>query len=170
MPYLDIWMYNSRPRMRVFLCYFLIFVTFFVFSDIMIDCYTKALYKPMQDYQIQTISPHVTVNLAEASYANGNIKGTIKNNTKETMVDQYLKFEFYTQRDVNVGVKYLKVGTLYSEQEKNYELGFRYDNVASVKIDVIGEDEVGKTTPEALEVNPVIGPVVLIKGILWLYL
>ena len=79
MSYLDIWIYNSRPRMRVFLCYLLIFVVFFIFSDVMIYFYTKSLYQPMDSYEINVTEPEVTVTLAEATTMNGNIKGTIKN-------------------------------------------------------------------------------------------
>ncbi len=46
--YLSIWIFNSRPRIKVFLCYLLLFITVFVFSDIMIYLYTKSLYQPME--------------------------------------------------------------------------------------------------------------------------
>ncbi|MCI9177197.1 MAG: hypothetical protein HFJ28_01100 [Clostridia bacterium] len=170
MPYMDIWMYNSRPRMKVFLCYFLIFITFFIFSDIMIYCYNKSLYKPMENYEIKVANPEITISLAESSAVDGNVKGTIKNNTNEKLQDQYLKFEFYTPRDVNSGIKYLEIGELEPGQEKNYELGFRYDNVSSVKVEAVSKEQVAKATPEELEINPITGPVTIIGGILYLFL
>ncbi len=170
MPYMDVWMYNSRPRMRVFLCYLLIGVVFFIFSDVMIYCYNRSLYQPMENYEIQAYSPEVTVTLAESSSANGNIKGTVHNNTNELLQDQYLKFEFYTPRDVLAGVKYLEIGELEAGVTKNYELGFRYDNVSSVEITNVEKEQVAKATPEELEVSPVIGTVGLLGGILYLFL
>ncbi len=170
MSYLDIWIYNSRPRMRVFLCYLLIFVVFFIFSDVMIYFYTKSLYQPMDSYEINVTEPEVTVTLAEATTMNGNIKGTIKNTTNETIENEYLKFEFFTPRDVNVGVKYLEIDRLEPGEEKKYEMGFRYENVTSVEISKATEEDTLKATPEELEISPVIGPVGIIGAILFSYL
>ena len=170
MSYLDIWIYNSRPRMRVFLCYLLIFVVFFIFSDVMIYFYTKSLYQPMDSYEINVTEPEVTVTLAEATTMNGNIKGTIKNTTNETIENEYLKFDFFTPRDVNVGVKYLEIDRLEPGEEKKYEMGFRYENVTSVEISKATEEDTLKATPEELEISPVIGPVGIIGAILFSYL
>ena len=92
MNYLDIWLFDSRPRIRVFFCYLLIFVFFFIFSDIMIYNYTKAMYQPMTSYEVNVTSPEVTVQTAEASNVNGNVKGTIKNTTEEVIDSHYFKF------------------------------------------------------------------------------
>lgn len=170
MAYMDVWMYNSRPRMRVLFCYFLIFVAFFVFSDAMIYGYTKSLYKTIENYEIQVNEPQVTITSAEASSANGTIKGTISNNTNEEIRNQYLKFDFYTPRDINVGTKYLKIDNLNPAQTKQYEMNFRYDNVTSVEVSKVEENDIIKDTPERLEVNPVIGPASLLSGILYLFL
>jgi len=169
MPYMDIWMYNSRPRMKVFLCYLLIFIAFFIFSDVMIYLYNKSLYDPIENYQIQVTDAEVTVLETEVSNVNGNIRGTIKNTTDETFASQYLKFDFYTERDVNAGVKYLKIGYLSPGEQKNYELGFKYDNVSSVEISMVDEADATNATPEELETIPIIGPVGIIGGILASY-
>lgn len=79
-------------------------------------------------------TPQVTVNVAEATNVNGNVKGTIKNTTEERVTDKYLRFDFYTPRDVNIGTKYLKIDSLEVGEEKQFELGFKYDNVSSVKL------------------------------------
>lgn len=166
--YLSIWMYNSRPRMRVFLCYFLIFLFFFIFSDVMIYLYNKSLYKPMEskEVNVENTGMTVTINEAEASNVNGTVRGTIKNDTEEKIVYKYLKFDFYTPRGVNAGTKYLKIDTLQTGEEKEYELGFRYNNVTSVKISLAADDDVHEATPEELEVTPAFGPAGLIQMLL----
>ena len=166
MPYMDIWMYNSRPRMRVFLCYLLIFVAFFIFSDVMIFFYTKSLYKPIENYEVLVTTPQITVTLAEASNVNGNLKGAIKNNTNETMENQYIKFEFYSPRDVKMGTKYIEVGTLNPEEEKQYEFGFKFEKVSSVKISTATAEEVASATTEELEILPTFGPAGLLSAII----
>ncbi len=166
MNYLDIWFFDRRPRMKVFFCYLLIFVFFFIFSDIMIYNYTKSLYQPMTSYEINVTSPEVTVTTAEASNVNGNVKGTIKNTTDEVINEQYLKFDFYTPRDINVGTKYIEVDSFYPEEEKNYELGFRYDNVSYVKISMVDEEEAINATSEELKIDPTYGPAGLISAVI----
>ena len=166
MNYLDIWFFDRRPRMKVFFCYLLIFVFFFIFSDIMIYNYTKSLYQPMTSYEINVTSPEVTVTTAEASNVNGNVKGTIKNTTEEVINEQYLKFDFYTPRDINVGTKYIEVDSFYPEEEKNYELGFRYDNVSYVKISMVDEEEAINATSEELKIDPTYGPAGLISAVI----
>ena len=166
MNYLDIWFFDRRPRMKVFFCYLLIFVFFFIFSDIMIYNYTKAMYQPMTSYEININSPEVTVTTAEASNVNGNVKGTIKNTTEEMIENQYLKFDFYTPRDINVGTKYIKIHNLYPEEQKNYELGFRYEHVSYMKVSMVDEEAVEKATPEELRIDPTYGPAGLISAII----
>ena len=126
--YLSIWIFNSRPRIKVFLCYLLLFITVFVFSDIMIYLYTKSLYQPMEKYEVNIEAPQVTINVAEASNVNGNVKGTIKNTTQEKITDKYIRFDFYTPREVNVGTKYLKIDGLEVNEEKQFELGCKSFN------------------------------------------
>lgn len=164
--YLSIWMYNSRPRIKVFLCYLLLFVVVFVFSDIMIYLYTKSMYSPIENYEISVEAPLITVNVAEASNVNGNVKGIIKNNTQEKISDKYVRFDFYTPRNVNIGTKYLKINELNINEELQYELGFKYENVSSVKISMATDDDLLKATPEELEFTPTFGP----AGILQLLL
>ncbi len=166
MNYLDIWFFDRRPRMKVFFCYLLIFVFFFIFSDIMIYNYTKAMYQPMTSYEVNINSPEVIVTTAEASNVNGNVKGTIKNTTEEMIENQYLKFDFYTPRDINVGTKYIKIHNLYPEEQKNYELGFRYEHVSYMKVSMVDEEAVEKATPEELRIDPTYGPAGLISAII----
>lgn len=163
MDYLDIWFFDRRPRMKVFFCYALIFVLFFIFSDFLIAGFTKSLYKPMTSYEINITSPQVTITSAEASNVNGNVKGTIKNTTDEPLDDKYLKFDFYTPRNVCAGTKYLEVEYLVPEEEKNYELGFKYDNVSSVKVSMVDKSEVEDATEDELDAIPIDGPAALIS-------
>lgn len=166
MQYLDIWMYDSTNRMKVFFFYLLIFIIIFVFSDVMIYFYTKSTYKPMEKYELNLTSPEVTITEAISSNVNGTVKGKIKNNTDAMIVEKYLKFDFYTPRDVNIGTKYLKIENLQEDREKEFELGFKYENVSYVKISVAADDDLHKATPEELEEIPAFGPAGIFKLLL----
>ena len=52
----------------------------------------------------------------------------------------------------------MKIDSLEVGEEKQFELGFKYDNVSSVKITVADNDDVLKATPEELEITPPFGP------------
>ena len=54
---------------------------------------------------------------------------------------------FYTPREVNVGTKYLKIDGLEVNEEKQFELGFKYDNVSNVKVSMAGEGRFTKSNP-----------------------
>ena len=60
-------------------------------------------------YKIEVENPNITIEQAKATYVNGYVNGKIKNNTEETINEKYIKFEFSTLRDVNIGNKYLKI-------------------------------------------------------------
>ena len=164
---LDVWIYDSTKRIKVFLCYLLIFVVFFIFTDIMVYVYTKSMYKNIENYQIVENMPiNVSVNEAIASNVNGSIKGTIKNTSEELIKEGYLKFDFYTPRNVNVGTKYIEINYLNPNEERNYEMGFKYDNITSFKVELVSKEVVEKATPEELKNNPIYGPAGLISGII----
>ena len=163
MGYLDVWIYDSRPRMKVFLCYLLIFIAFFIFSDVMIYLYTKSLYKPINNCEINSKNVEVIIEKAEASNVNGNVKGKIINKDEETVENKYLKFDFYTPRNVKVGTKYIEINNLHQNDEREYELGFKYDNVSNIKISLIDKEEVTNATPEDFKIDPVYGPAGLIS-------
>ena len=163
----ETWIFDSTNRMKVFLCYLLIFIIFFIFSDVMIYVYNRAMYEKIEDCQIAESYPIVVaVDEAIASNVNGSIKGNIKNAGNELIKEKYLKFDFCTSRNVVVGTKYIEINYLNSDEQRNYEMGFKYDNVESVKISVVSKEEANSATPEELEKNPIYGPAGLISGII----
>lgn len=166
MSYLDIWMFDSTKRMKVFFCYFLIFITFFIFSDVMVYFYTKSLYQPMTSYQIMTQTPEITVSEAKASHTSGNVKGTVKNNTSEKLITQYLKFEFYTERNVLAGTKYFQLNNLEPNAMQDYQIGFHYENVDNVKVSMASQEEIEHAAEGQLKEEPIYGPSGWIGGVI----
>ena len=163
---MDQWIFDSTQRIKVFFCYFLIFATFFIFSDIMVYFYTKSLYQPITGYEVNCINPEITVLTAEASNSTGNLGGIIKNTTNEKMEEQYIKFEFYTPRDVKMGTKYLKVDSLEPNGQQEYEFGFRYDNIEHVKISRATEEEINTARTTQFELDSTYGPSGFILGVI----
>ena len=105
------------------------FILLYVIVDILSFGYIYSTYKTIEQYEIVVTNPDVTVEKAKATNVNGFVEGKIRNNGTTTISNQYLKFDFYSERGVKVGTKYLKVDTLGESTEKEYKVQFRFDNV-----------------------------------------
>ena len=103
--YMDFWCIDKRKRMHNIIMYILIIALLFVFSNVMIYLYINGTYKAIEDSKIEVENPNITIEQAKATYVNGYVNGKIKNNTEETINEKYIKFEFSTLRDVNIGNK-----------------------------------------------------------------
>ena len=116
--YFDNFYRNTDNRMKNFFTYFLMFILLYVIVDILSFGYIYSTYKTIEQYEIVVTNPDVTVEKAKATNVNGFVEGKIRNNGTTTISNQYLKFDFYSERGVKVGTKYLKVDTLGESTEK----------------------------------------------------
>jgi hypothetical protein len=131
-------------RMKTFFKYFLIVVLFYVFSNLMINAFFKVSYKEIKG-DINVIDVYVDVNEAKATTRNGYIKGIVKNNTENVIENKYLKVTFLSKNKNSLGEKYIKIDKIESQQLRNFEVKFDYDNVKSYKI------ELTDTKPEEVD-------------------
>ena len=122
-------------RMNTFFKYFLIVVLFYVFSNLMINAFFKVSYKEIKG-DINVIDVYVDVNEAKATTRNGYIKGIVKNNTENVIENKYLKVTFLSKNKNSLGEKYIKIDKIESQQLRNFEVKFDYDNVKSYKIEL----------------------------------
>ena len=140
--YMDFWCIDKRKRMHNIIMYILIIALLFVFSNVMIYLYINGTYKAIEDSKIEVENPNITIEQAKATYVNGYVNGKIKNNTEETINEKYIKFEFSTLRDVNIGNKYLKIENLEPGQEIEYKVNFKYQDIKKMKISEATAEEV----------------------------
>lgn len=131
-------------RMKTFFKYFLIVVLFYVFSNLMINAFFKVSYKDIKG-DINVIDVYVDVNEAKATSRNGYIKGIVKNNSEKVIENKYLKVTFLSKNKNSLGEKYIKIDKIESQQLRNFEVKFDYDNVKSYKI------ELTDTKPEEVD-------------------
>lgn len=120
-------------RMKTFFIYALIIVAFWIFSDIVIYLSVNGTYKD-KETKIYVSSPEVIITENKATYVNGVVKGSIKNNTEKIINDVYLKIDMYSPRDVNLGTKYIKIDNLKQNQVRNFEMGYKFTDVDYVTI------------------------------------
>ena len=115
-------------RLKTFLLYALAVAALWIFSNVIIYISLNSTYKNI-NAKIYTNSPQITILKNQATYVNGVINGSIKNNTQEIINDKYLKIDLYSARDVKLGTKYVKIENLEPDKSKDFEMGYRFTNV-----------------------------------------
>ena len=166
--YMDFWCIDKRNRMHNIIMYVLIFAILFVFSNLMIYLYINGTYKTIENCEINVENPKISIDKAKATYVNGYVNGKIKNESNEPITNKYIKLEFSTLRDVNIGNKYVKIENLEPEQELEYKVNFKYQDIKKLKISVADEAEVKNATEqefvidEEMKQNAIIGTLIFL--------
>lgn len=131
-------------RLKTFLIYALLIAAFWIFSDIIIYLTINGTYKSIRT-DVYVTSPQITVDESKATYVNGFIKGSIKNNTQEIINQKYLKIDMYSPRGINLGTKYVKLENLNVDQSQEFEMWYQFTDVSNVIVKLVDN------APEAAE-------------------
>lgn len=126
-------------RMKTFFIYALCIVLFFIFSEVLIHVNLESTYKKIER---KDNLEQVTISQAEATRVNGRIKGIVVSNNLNA---KYLKFDFYSERDVLLGTKYIDVLNLKENETQNIELYFKLQNVNYYKMSFVNEKDYSET-------------------------
>ena len=154
-------------RMKTLTLYVLAIIGFFLFSELLINASLESEYTKIG--RRDEIS-QVVITQAEATRVNGRIKGSVINPEENPINGKYLKFDFYSERGVKVGTKYLKVDTLGESTEKEYKVQFRFDNVKYFTVNLATQEEVDNAQEFELKIEDDIGVPLLFSGLLLLIL
>ena len=113
-------------RVKTLILYVLAIIGFFLFSELLINASLESEYKPIgrKDNINQVI-----ITQAEATKVNGRIKGKIINPEDNSLSGKYLKFDFYSSRDVLKGTKYIDVSQLQTNQIEEIEMHFKLEDI-----------------------------------------
>ena len=123
-------------RLKTFLIYALLIIAFWIFSDILIYVSINSTYAHT-DTRVYTNSPEIIIGESKATYVNGFVKGSIKNNTDNIINDKYLKIDLYSARDVKLGTKYVKIQNLEPNKYQNFEMWYKFTDVEYANISVV---------------------------------
>ena len=132
-------------RLKKFLLYAAMIVGFWVFSDIISYVAIKSNYDNIYS-KIYINSPEISIKESKATYVNGVIKGSLKNNTDTMMNGKYLKIELYSARDVKLGTKYIKIENLEPSKYQEFEMWYKFTDVEYANITVT--DNIENATEE----------------------
>lgn len=141
MSYNEFWFIETRDQKKNLKRWFLWGILLFIFVSVGTTVCMKTIYSPIASFEVQATMPAVKVDEAKATNANGYIKGIVKNFGVEEINGKYIKFEFYTKNEVNIGNEYIEIETLKPQESKTYELEFRYNNVEKFIITIADTKE-----------------------------
>lgn len=132
-------------KMKKYLLYVFLIAAFWIFSDILIYLSINTTYANV-DTKVFSVSPEVSIGQSEATYVNGVIKGTVRNNTDSIINDKYLKIDLYSPRDVKMGTKYVKIENLDINKSQEFEMWYKFTDVDYAEITVT--DNIDNATEE----------------------
>lgn len=123
-------------RMKTLTLYVLAIIGFFLFSELLINASLESEYTKIG--RRDEIS-QVVITQAEATRVNGRIKGSVINSEENPINGKYLKFDFYSSRDVLKGTKYIDISGLQQNQLQEIEMHFKLEGVSYYTISVVDE-------------------------------
>lgn len=119
--------------MKKFLIYILILVGFFLLSEFLINVGLNSAYQTIQRKE-DNLS-QIKIYQAEATYVNGRIKGIVDDTS--TIKEKYIKFDFYSERDNNLGSKYIEIDK--AKKDMPIEFYFKLKDVSYYTITTTNE-------------------------------
>ena len=124
-------------RMKTFLIYVLMLIAFALFSNFLIYMSLNSTYKSIDVKD--NVASQVTIQKAEATTVNGRMFGKVKNTEENDINGKYIEIDLYSSKNVLLGTKYIKVNNLEVNQEENFEIYFKLQNIKSYNINIVDE-------------------------------
>ncbi len=127
-------------RMKTFLKYLIIFVAFYLLTNVLTSIALANNYKAITCTKNETPSYTVSVTEAKATSVSGYVSGTIKLNGKVAEPEKYLQVDFYSKYGTCLGRKYIELDSVKTG-EKEFKTNFEYDNISTFEITTTNEIE-----------------------------
>ena len=128
-------------RLKTFLKYVIWIVVFAVLSELLINASLKSSYA---DITRKDTTAQVEITQAQATLVNGKIKGTIKDDRKDSLTGKYVEIKLHSSRDNEVGKRYIQIQTTDVNQTQDFNFYFEKNDVKSYKISIVNEKEEGE--------------------------
>lgn len=126
-------------RLKTFFIYFMVFIAFYILTDILVSVSLATSYKPMTCTKNDTNGYTVEISNAKSTNVSGYIEGTIKKNEDEQNYDKYMQIDFYSRYGNCLGRKYIDISNIANGQSNNFKVNFEYSNIETYQISTINE-------------------------------
>ena len=117
-------------RMKTFGKYLILFILFYIFTNIMSYEIIKSNLIPIQNYSVEFQNPDIIIEEAKASKLSGYIKGTIIANDKN-IDKKYIRIDLISENDNTILSKYIDISELKENQQKEFYIDFKAENIKS---------------------------------------
>lgn len=122
-------------KLKKYFIYILLLVGFFILSNFLINVGLNSTYKKITRKE-DNLS-QVVIYQEEATFVNGRIKGIVSNTS--TINDKYIKFDFYSERNVKLGSKYIEIDK--TKVDMPIEIYFKLRDVSYYTIATVNEKD-----------------------------
>ena len=126
-------------RMKTFFIYFLIFVGFFVMSNMLENGLIYDMYKKINGEINNNLGIEVIDNESRATNVNGYMNLSVKNNLSSNLESRYMKLDLYNKQDLLALTEYIDISGLKENEMKDFYLKFSANNIEKYKISVVNE-------------------------------
>lgn len=125
-------------RMKTFFKYAMWIILFFILSEFLINVGLNSSYR---DIQRKDNIEQVIVYQAQATLVNGRVKGMVTNSEANNLNAKYVRFDFYSKRDILVGRKYIAINDLEVDKPQTFEFYFELKEVSSYEVFITDHKE-----------------------------
>lgn len=125
--------------MKLFKQLFICFILLYIFVSYMSNALIMSTYTLISQSETVSELPKLEIVEAKSTNVNGFVIGRITNNTNNVIDEKYIKLDFYSEHDNNIGTKYLKVENLDIEDSKEFKVKHRFWGVARIEGEILEE-------------------------------
>lgn len=122
--------------LKLFRNLLIIFVAFYIFSEIVSAQYLKNTYSDVSNVEIADQSQKIEIEESKATKVNGYIEGKVTNTQNESTENKYIKVDCYSKYDNYLGTEYAKIGNLENGQSNNFKIKYKFEDVENLKISI----------------------------------
>lgn len=121
-------------RMKTFFKYLVIFVLFYIFSNIMIYLNIRATMQEIEKGDIEFRNPQVIIEEAKGSKVNAVIRGKIKKDKEQEVQFKYIRIDLLSERGNVLNSRYIDLENLEKGEETEFAIRTNTENVAGYKL------------------------------------
>lgn len=118
--------------MKLFRNLFILFIFMFVFVSYMSHAFVMSTYTLISKAEVVSEYPKIEILEARSTNINGFVIARITNNTKSKIDNQYIKLDFFSKYDNNLGTKYLKINNLDVGESQEFKLDHKFEGVTKI--------------------------------------
>lgn len=126
-------------RMKTFFIYFLIFVGFFVMSNMLENGLIYDMYEKINGEIYNKYGIEVVNNDSRATNVNGYMNLSVMNNTDSVLENRYMKLDLYNKQDLLAATEYIELNKLNPNEKKNFNLKFNANNIEKYEVSIVDE-------------------------------